>query len=99
MFLRTPLLGRRIAPMAMRRPTLVQPCTMIGNPLFFANMGLMRQFNATTLNIDAAGPRTVGPVPIKINVGQQLSSMDLLQAELAKAQAEPMPECFYPKTV
>lgn len=85
MFLKNPLLGRRLAPMTIRRPSLLQPRMMIGNPIFIANMGLMRQFNATTLNIDAAGPRTIGPVPIKINIAQQLSQMDLLQSELAKA--------------
>ena len=79
MFLRSPFLAKRVAPMALRRPTLIQPTSMIGSPLFFANMGLLRQFNATTLNIDSVEPRSVGPVPIKINVGQQLSQMDLLQ--------------------
>mmetsp|Transcript_28324 Transcript_28324/g.37816 ORF Transcript_28324/g.37816 Transcript_28324/m.37816 type:complete len:240 (+) Transcript_28324:111-830(+) len=72
---------------------------MMQQPLFFANMGLMREFNATTVNIEAAEPANAGPVAIKINAAQPVSELDLLKQKLSKVSDSPTPVCFYPKSV
>ena len=61
----------------------------------YANMGLTRFFNSTTVNIESN--QMQGPVPIKVNVCEAVSRSALLENELEKVRSAIVPDCFYPK--